>query len=86
MGIIWLILVLSVIGLIWCGWHFWRRGTGRVVADPRGVALPWYVDATFALVFGIGIISTVPGLFFQQPHWAIDYVWRIIARVTGNAG
>ena len=85
MGLTSTVFAASVVGFLWCCWHFWRRGTGSNVLDASGNALPLYVDATFAAVALIGIVSTAPGLFFDEPHWAIDHVWRLIARMSGNA-
>ena len=62
-----------------------RRAKGQRVVDGRDNALPWQWDAVFAFFGLIGVASTVPGLFFDQPHWAIDHVWRLFSDAGGNA-
>jgi hypothetical protein len=47
--------------------------------------VPWQFDAMFLFLGLMGVVSSVPGLFFSQPHWAIDHVWWLISKIAGNA-
>ena len=84
-GLIWSILVASIGLLVGVVRSMWLRSRGSNVAAWYGVTFPWWTDATFAFVAIIGIISTVPGLFFGEPHWAIDHVYRAVSVLLGNA-
>ena len=82
---VWLVFILSVLMIGGAAWHLLRRARGATVLDAAQKPLPWQLDAMFLFVGTIGVLSTVPGLFFGQPHWAIDHVWRLISKVVGNA-
>ena len=85
MWLVWLTFFASVILVIAAVWHFWRRAQGRDILDFVKRPVPWQFDAMFLLIGAVGVISCVPGLFFGQPHWAIDHVWWLISKVSGNA-
>lgn len=38
----------------------------------------WYVWATLLFLEVCGLIGTVPGLFFDRPHWAADQVFHLV--------
>ena len=86
MALIWIAFITSAVLVAGAAWQVWRRANGGKVADFAGRPLPWQWDAMALFLGAIGVVSTVPGLFFGQPHWAIDHVWRVISKISGNAG
>ena len=82
---VWTIFIASVLLMVMTAWNLWRRARGRNVVDAANKPLPWQWDAMFIAFGAIGVISTVPGLFFGQPHWAIDHVWKLFSARSGNA-
>ena len=85
MWLVWLVLIISTLLVGATARSIWRRTHGNVVVDFFGMPVPWKSDA-MALGLGfIGVASTVLGLVFGQPNWAIDCVYRIISGVMGNA-
>ena len=45
---------------------------------------PWWVEATVGAVGALVIVSAAPGLFFGQPHWAVDHLYRAISLIIGG--
>lgn len=84
-AIIWVFFVASVTLVFGVLWKFWRRSRGQRIVDFGGRPIPWQLDAVFQMFGAIGVASTVPGLFFDQPHWLIDHVWRVIGKIAGEA-
>jgi hypothetical protein len=84
-GIIWLLFGLgcALIGLTLYSLVF--RAIGRPAWIYRDAQPPWWFDATLTGVGAILVISAAPGLFFGQPTWAIDHVYRAISVVLGSA-
>jgi len=85
MWLIWFTFVSSLALVLWATWNSWRRARGREIVDFVKRPVRWQFDAMLIFLGVIGVVSCVPGLFFEQPHWAIDHVWWIIGKVTGNA-
>ena len=84
-GVIWFLFAVGVAIVLMCAYSLALRMSGRPSPIYRGDPPPWWFDAVFALVGGIVIISAAPGLFFGQPSWAIDHVYRAISVILGNA-
>jgi hypothetical protein len=79
MALVWVMFIASTLLLLMTGRNVIRRAKGQRVVDVRDKPLPWQWDAMFMFFGLIGVVSTVPGLFFDQPHWAIDHVWRLLS-------
>ena len=82
---VWIVFIASVLMIGGTGWNLMRRAQGRAVLDLFDKPLPWQWDAMLMFLGVVGVLSTVPGLFFGQPSWAIDHVYRLISKVAGNA-
>lgn len=85
MGLLWIFLVAAIILVVAGVRNIWRRRRGATIRDYFGKPVPWQFDAIFIAFGAIGIISAVPGLIFGQPHWAIDHLWLLIGKLSGNA-
>ena len=77
---VWIIFIASVLMIGGTMWNLWRRAQGRAVQDRLDKPLPWQLDAMLMLLGVVGVLSTVPGLFFGQPSWAIDHVYQLISK------
>ncbi len=84
-GVIWFLLAVGIAIVLFCAYSLAVRMSGKPSPIYRCTAPPWWFDAVFALVGGIIIISAAPGLFFGQPSWAIDHVYRAISLILGDA-
>ena len=62
-------------------WHFWQRAHGEPIVGLFDNPIPWHYDLTFLAFALIGVICTVPGLFFGQPRWAAEQLYWFITRV-----
>ena len=76
---VWAMFIASVLLVVGTAWNLWRRARGQSVVDAVDKPVPWQWDAMLMFLGAIGVISTVPGLFFGQPHWAIDHVWKLFS-------
>jgi hypothetical protein len=82
MALVWIAFIASALLIGGSAWHLVRRARGAVMVDAAKKPFPWQWDPIFLFVGALGVLSTVPGLFFGQPHWAIDHVWWLISRVV----
>ncbi len=78
---VWIIFVSSGLLLAIGLRNFWRRRNDQVVLDFKKQPVPWQFDAMGLFLGVIGLVSTVPGLFFDQPHWAMDHVWYLVSKL-----
>ena len=85
MWLVWTAFITSTVLVIGTAWHFWRRARGLAVVDDAKQQTPWQLDAAFMFLGIIGVVSTVPGLFFGEPNWAIDRVYWLISKVGQSA-
>jgi hypothetical protein len=84
-GIIWVLFVAASGILVASGYSLVLRTRGRPSPIYGSVSPPWWSDLVLGFVAVVIIVSAVPGLFFDQPHWAIDHVYRAISLMLGNA-
>jgi hypothetical protein len=47
----------------------------------RDKTVPVWADLVMAFPAIVGVVSIVPGLIWDDPHWAIDHVYRAISKV-----
>jgi len=85
MWLLWFMFALSRAIVVVVAWNFWRRAHGLPVKDFSHKSIPWWVDVLFLFTGLVGVVSTVPGVFFGQPHWALDHLLRLLGKASNAA-
>jgi hypothetical protein len=83
-GAVWMLFGIGVALVVIAMYALLVRGFGRrskLYLLYWNNPTPWWVDATFGVLGGIIVVSAAPGLFFGQPHWAIDHVYHAISLI-----
>jgi len=81
MGPIWFLFVASVALLVGVAWSLLFRLRGRPSPMWNDPNVPVWADLTVGFFGSVVMVSTVPGLFFGEPSWAIDHLYRAISKV-----
>jgi hypothetical protein len=71
------VVAILLVGV--AAWDLCLMARGR---KPKVLALaqgetPWWVVAIFGFLGFCCVVGTVPGLFFNEPHWLIDHIFGL---------
>jgi hypothetical protein len=86
-GIVWLLFGAGVALVLFAAYALLVRCFGRqsqLYLLYWNSPTPWWVEATLGVFGGLVAISAAPGLFFGEPHWAIDHVYRAVSFIIGG--
>lgn len=79
--LLYVLFFISVLLMVLGAWSYVRASRGITVGGGNGDALPrWFL--VFVFLFGcLGVLSTAPSIFSDNPHWFVDKIYFAVSRL-----